>query len=86
MVSHIIVTCYGTADVRTRILPEYEKLSLAPWTNVSLDKILLGLMSLGQSGPWTTVPWTNVSTPTNQTKNTKNRKVSFCPQLGTAQP
>ena len=20
-------------------------------------------MSLGQSGPWTTVPWTNVSTP-----------------------
>ena len=33
------------------------------WTNVSLDKSLLGLMSLGKSGPWTTVPWTNVSTP-----------------------
>ena len=29
----------------------------------SLDKSLLGPMSVGQSGPWTTVPWTNVSTP-----------------------
>ena len=35
----------------------------SPWTNVSLDKSLLGLMPLGQNGPWTTVPWTNVSTP-----------------------
>ena len=36
---------------------------MSPWTNVSLDKSLLGRMSLGQSGPWTAVPWTNVSTP-----------------------
>ena len=35
----------------------------SPWTNVSLDKSLLGLMSLGQNCPWTTVPWTNVATP-----------------------
>ena len=35
----------------------------SPWTKVSLDKSLLGLMSFGQSGPWTTVPWTNVATP-----------------------
>ena len=35
----------------------------SPWTNVSMDKSLPGLMSLGQSGSWTTVPWTNVSTP-----------------------
>ena len=27
----------------------------------SLDKSLLGLMSLGQSVPWTTVPWTKCS-------------------------
>ena len=31
---------------------------MSPWT-----KSLHGLMSLGQSGPWTTVRWTNVSTP-----------------------
>ena len=29
----------------------------------TLDKSLLCLMSLRQSGPWTTVPWTYVSTP-----------------------
>ena len=28
---------------------------MSPWTNVSLDQCLLGLMSLGQSVPWTTV-------------------------------
>merc|ERR1712030_105509 len=50
-----------------------------PWTKVSLDNCLLGLMSprtnvsldkcpldnrlLGQLSPWTHGPWTNVSTP-----------------------
>ena len=29
------------------------------WTNVSLGKSPLGLMSLGQRGPWITVPCTN---------------------------
>ena len=33
------------------------------WINVSLEKSLLGRMSLGQSCPWTTLPWTNVATP-----------------------
>ena len=33
------------------------------YQNITLDKSLLGLMSLGQSGPRTTIPWTNVSTP-----------------------
>ena len=32
----------------------------------TLDKSLLELMSLGQSGPLTNVPWTNVSTPRTQ--------------------
>ena len=37
----------------------------SPWTNVSLEKSLLGTMSLGQMCPWTTAPWTNVATPLN---------------------
>ena len=36
---------------------------MSPWTNVSLDNSVLGLLSLGQTVTWTTVPWTNVSTP-----------------------
>ena len=36
----------------------------SPWTKVSLDKSLLGLMYLGKRSLWTTVPWTNVATPT----------------------
>ena len=32
----------------------------SPWTNVSLDKSLLGQRYL-----WTPVPWTNVATPHN---------------------
>ena len=36
----------------------------SPWTYVSLDKRLLGLMSLELKCPWTTVLWTNVATPT----------------------
>ena len=35
----------------------------SPWTNVSLDKSLLGLMSLGQRSSWKTIAWTNVATP-----------------------
>ena len=35
----------------------------SPWTNVSLDKSLLGIMSIGQKWPMATVPWTNVATP-----------------------
>ena len=44
----------------------------SPWANVSLDKSLLGLISLGQRGPWAAVPWTNVSTP---------KKIMFSEQL-----
>ena len=36
---------------------------MSPWTNVYLDNSVLGLLSLGQTVTWTTVPWTNVSTP-----------------------
>ena len=36
---------------------------MSPWTTVSLDNSVLGLLSLGQTVTWTTVPWTNVSTP-----------------------
>ena len=54
-----------------------------PWTKVSLDNCLLGLMSprtnvsldkcpldkclLGHMSPWTHGPWTNVSTPRSKT-------------------
>ena len=45
----------------------------SPWTNVSLDKSLLGLMSLGQRSPWTAVSWTNVSTPSRLVINSNSK-------------
>ena len=43
--------------------PEQQPRLIRCWVSCSLDKSLLGLMSLGQRSPWTTVPWTNVATP-----------------------
>ena len=45
---------------------------LSPWTNVSLDNSVVGLMSLGQTVTWTTVPWTNVSTPLTRLEQVVN--------------
>ena len=42
-------------------------------------------MSLGQSGPWTTVPWTNVSTPKIPLDRVQSNRQYFFDLLGNAE-
>ena len=65
-------TCELIIELKENNVKSLQYVKFMPWTKISLDKNLLGQLSLwqkslGQLSPWTIIPWTIVTSPNSKT-------------------